>query len=213
MGTCRAGGGAIFRRAPGCSPGFRSRADPDGTTGTGAGLGQGAPVLPAVDRLDEITGISLHMGAFPAPGRLVSWVKLSPRTIQSGTKNRAGPTDKGNPYLRAALGNAAAAAGRSDTFPGERYRRLARRRGKLKALVADARSILVIIWHLLTDPSARYRDLGPGLIRQPDRQGPQDPQPHPAAPASTPSSRSPRPPDCGRESRSAALHRMLPRTD
>jgi hypothetical protein len=39
-------------------------------------------------------------------------------------------------------------------------RRLARRRGKLKALVAVARSILVIVWHLLSDRSARYRDLG-----------------------------------------------------
>jgi hypothetical protein len=102
------------------------------------------------------------MGAFPTPGHLVSWAKLSPRTIQSGTKNRGGPTGKGNPYLRAALGKAAAAAGRTDTFLGERYRRLARRRGKLKALVAVARSILVIIWHLLTNRAARYRDRGPG---------------------------------------------------
>jgi transposase len=96
-------------------------ADTDGTTGPGAGLGQGAPVLPAVDRLDEITGIgrdaaqqiiaevSLDMSAFPTPGHLVSWAKLSPRTIQSGTKHRSGGTGKGNPYLRAALGAATAA--------------------------------------------------------------------------------------------------------
>jgi transposase len=43
---------------------------------------------------------------------------------------------------------------------GERYRRIVKRRGKLKALVAVARSILVIIWQLLTDPTARYQDLG-----------------------------------------------------
>jgi hypothetical protein len=49
-----------------------------------------------------------------------------------------------------------------DTFPGERYRRIVKRRGKLKALVAVARSILVIVWHLLSDRAARYRDLGPG---------------------------------------------------
>jgi transposase len=147
--------------------------DPDGTTGPGAGLGQGAPVLPAVDRLDEITGIGrdaaqaiiaeigLHMGTFPSPGHLVSWARLSPQTIQSGPKNRAGHTGKGNPYLRAALGEAAATVGKTDTFLGERYRRIARRRGKLKALVAIARSILVIVWHLLADRAARYRDLGP----------------------------------------------------
>ena len=55
----------------------------------------------------------------------------------------------------------AAAAATTRTFLGERYRRLVKRRGKLKALVAVARSILVIIWHLLTDPTTRYHDLGP----------------------------------------------------
>ena len=58
------------------------------------------------------------------------------------------------------LGEAAAAAAKTDTFLGERYRRLVKRRGKLKALVAVARSILVIVWHLLADPTARYHDLG-----------------------------------------------------
>jgi transposase len=148
--------------------------DPDGTTGPGAGLGEGAPALPAVDRLDEITGIGrgaaqaiiaevgLDMTRFPTPGHLVSWAKLSPRTIQSGAKSKAGRTGNGNPYLKAALGEAAASAARTDTFLGERYRRIARRRGKLKALVAVARSILVIIWHLLADRAARFRDLGSG---------------------------------------------------
>ena len=53
------------------------------------------------------------------------------------------------------------AAARSDTFLGERYRRLARRRGKKKAIVAVGRSILIIIWHLLADPQAEFVDLGP----------------------------------------------------
>jgi transposase len=148
--------------------------DPDGTTGPGAGLVEGAPVRPAIDRLDEITGIGrdtaqqiiaeigLDMGRFPTPGHLVSWAKLSPRTIQSGAKSRSGRTGKGNPYLKGVLGEAAAAAARTDTFLGERYRRIVKRRGKLKALVAVARSILVIVWHLLTDPDARFRDLGAG---------------------------------------------------
>ena len=148
--------------------------DPDGSTGPGAGLGDDAPVLPALDRLHEIPGISrttaqgivaeigLDMGRFPTPGHLVSWAKLSPRTIQSGPRNRAGKTGKGNPYLKAILGEAAAAAARTDTFLGERYRRIVRRRGKLKALVAIARTILVIIWHLLTSRTARFRELGAG---------------------------------------------------
>jgi transposase len=81
----------------------------------------------------------------PTPGHLVSWAKLSPRTIQSGPRSRSGKTGKGNPYLKGILGEAAAAAARTDTFLGERYRRIVKRRGKLKALVAVARSILVII--------------------------------------------------------------------
>jgi transposase len=107
-----------------------------------------------------IAEIGLDMRQFPTSKHLVSWAKLSPRTIQSGPKNRSGQTGKGNPYLKSILGEAAAAASRTDTFLGERYRRLVKRRGKLKALVAVARSILVIIWQLLADPHARYHDLG-----------------------------------------------------
>jgi transposase len=148
--------------------------DADGATGPSAGTGPDAAVLPAVGRLDEITGIGpdgaraiiaeigLDMNRFPTAGHLVSWAKLSPRTIQSGPRSRSGKSGKGNPYLKGILGEAAAAAARTDTFPGERYRRIVKRRGKLKALVAVARSILVIIWHLLADPAARYHDLGAG---------------------------------------------------
>jgi transposase len=100
------------------------------------------------------------MTRFPTAGHLVSWAHLSPRTIQSGARTQPGRTGKGNPYLKGVLGDAAAAAGKTSTFLGERYRRLARRRGKLKALVAVARTILLIIWHLLSDRAARYDDLG-----------------------------------------------------
>jgi transposase len=129
--------------------------------------------LSAVERLDEIPGIGVHnaqsilaeigldMSRFPTPEHLVSWARLCPRTIQSGPVTRAGKTGKGNPYLKGALGEAAAAAAKTSTFLGERYRRLVKRRGKLKALVAVARSILVIIWHLLSNPDARFCDLGP----------------------------------------------------
>ena len=101
------------------------------------------------------------MSRFPTAAHLVSWAKLCPRTIQSGPAPAAARTGKGNPYLKGVLGDAAAAAAKTDTFLGERYRRLVKRRGKLKALVAVARSILVIVWHLLSDPTARFHDLGP----------------------------------------------------
>jgi transposase len=139
--------------------------------GAGTPNGEATP-LAALARLDEIPGIGvraaqtiiaevgLNMAQFPTAGQLVSWAKLSPRTIQSGPRSRSGKTGKGNPYLKGVLGEAAAAAAKTDTFLGERYRRLVRRRGKLKALVAVARSILVVVWHLLADPTARFHDLG-----------------------------------------------------
>lgn len=138
----------------------------------GPAEGPPRPALSAIERLDEITGIGilssqqiiaeigLDMSQFPTAGHLVSWAKISPRTIQSGPRSRSGATGSGNPYLKRALCEAAMVASRTDTFLGERYRRLARRRGKLKALVAVARSILVIVWHLLSDPTARFVDLG-----------------------------------------------------
>ena len=144
----------------------------DGSTGPTAGRGPDAPVLPAIDRLAEIPGISrdtaqviiaevgLDMTRFPTAAHLVSWARLCPRTLQSGARERPGRTAKGNPYLKGVLSNAAAAAGKTGTFLGERYRRLARRRGKLKAIVAIARTLLVIVWHLLTGRAARYCDLG-----------------------------------------------------
>lgn len=128
--------------------------------------------LTAIERLDEIPGISplgaqiilaeigLDMSRFATARHLTSWAKLTPRTIQSGAKHRAGKTGKGNPYLKGLLGEAAAAAAKTNTFLGERYRRIVKRRGKLKALVAVARSILTIVWHLLADPTKRFVDLG-----------------------------------------------------
>jgi transposase len=110
-----------------------------------------------------IAEIGVDMGRFPTPGHLCSWAKYAPGISESaGKKKGAGATGHGNPYLARILGEAAIAVSRTDTFLGERYRRLAKRRGKRKAQAAIARSILVIIFHLLADPAARFHDLGPG---------------------------------------------------
>ncbi len=101
------------------------------------------------------------MTVFRTSGHLVSWTKLAPRTIQSGARKRGGKTGKGNPYLKGALSRAAVSAAKTNTFLGEHYRRLVRRRGKLKALVAVGRSICVIVWYLLANPALRFHDLGP----------------------------------------------------
>jgi transposase len=71
------------------------------------------------------------------------------------------------------LSEAAVIAGRTDTFLGERYRRIAKRRSKKRAIVAVGRSILVIVWHLLATEDARFIDLGPDHFAKhlyPDRQ-------------------------------------------
>src|SRR5215207_517798 len=131
------------------------------------------PFGQAVDRLDEITGvgrtaaqlilaeIGTDMGRFPTAGHLASWAKFTPGVKESAGKTKGkSSTGHGNRYLARVLGEAAVAAGRTDTFLGERYRRIARRRGTKRAIVAVGRSILVIVWHLLSDPDARFADLG-----------------------------------------------------
>ena len=147
--------------------------DATGETGPGCGTSPDAQVLAAAYRLAEIPGISvmlaiviiaeigLNMTLFPTAAHLVSWIGLCRSARQSGTRHGKGKQKKGNSYARAAAGQAAIGASGTGTFLGERYRRIARRRGKAIAQVAVARSIMIIAWHLLSDPAARYRDLGP----------------------------------------------------
>jgi transposase len=104
------------------------------------------------------------MTRFPTAGQLGSWAKFAPGVTESaGKRKRRGSTGHGNPYLARVLGEAAVAASKTDTFLGARYRRIARRRGKQRAMVAVGRSILVIVWHLLADPTLRFQDLGAGF--------------------------------------------------
>jgi transposase len=69
-------------------------------------------------------------------------------------------------YLARVLGKAAVAAARTDSFLGERNRRIARRRGAKKAIVAVGRSILVIAWRPVSNPQARSHDLGSDFFSQ-----------------------------------------------
>jgi transposase len=131
-----------------------------------------APFVQAAAKLDEITGvgqraaqelvaeIGVDMTVFPTAAHLVSWAKFAPIEASSAGRRKGGSTGKGNPWLAGTLGEIVAATARTDTFLGERYRRLVRRRGKKRAVVAVGNSVLTIIWHLLSDPDARYHDLG-----------------------------------------------------
>ena len=144
----------------------------------------GILLLGLADRLDEVTGIGAVNGRviiaelgtdpsqFPTPGHAAGWARLTPRSRQSGETSRPGRTGKGNPYLRGALGQAAMTAAKTDTRLGAMYRRIARKRGKQKAIVAVSRVICEIAWILICDPSARYTELGPDYYhpRSPARQ-------------------------------------------
>jgi transposase len=125
-------------------------------------------------RLDEIPGIGpvaaaviiaeigVDMTRFPTAGHLCSWARFAPGVKTSAGKSKGnGSTGHGNRYLARTLGEVAVTADRSGTFLGARYRRITRRRGKKKAMVAVGRSILVIVWHVLSDSDTRFHDLGP----------------------------------------------------
>lgn len=150
-------------------------ADADGTAGPGAGLGPDAAVLPAIARLDEIPGVSaqiaagliaeigLDMAVFPTPQALVSWCGLAPVPHQSGPRKGRGKKGHGNSYARRLAVQAGNGAARTGTFLGERHKRIRSRPGGggwKKANAAVGRSVMIIVWHLLKDPSARYADLG-----------------------------------------------------
>lgn len=144
-------------------------------TVTGEVLPTPDAVAQAVERISAIPGggrktaravigeIGLDMAIFTNAQRLCSEGPRPrlPRTVQSGRKTKGGPTGKGNPYLKAALRQMATGAAKTNTFLGERYRRLVKRMPKAKALAAIERSILVVIFHLLSDPHATFTDLGP----------------------------------------------------
>jgi transposase len=134
-----------------------------------------APFADAVTRLDAIPGVGptaaaviiaevgLDMSRFPTPAHLGSWARFAPGVKQSAGRTKgSGSSGHGDRYLARILGEVAVSAARTDTFLGQRYRRIARRRGKKKAVVAVGRSVLVIVWHLLSDPEAQFHDLGSG---------------------------------------------------
>jgi len=101
------------------------------------------------------------MGRFRTGANLASWAGVCPGHHESAGKRKSGKTRHGDRWLTGALGTAAMAAARTKdtTYLGARYRRLAPRLGKKKALVAIEHSILVAVWHMLTN-NVDYHDLG-----------------------------------------------------
>ena len=136
----------------------------------------------AIARLETIPGVGrrtaealvaelgLDLRRFPTAGHLASWAGMCPGNHESAGKRLSGKTRKGNRALRAALVEAAHAAGHTkQTYLGAQFRRLAARRGKKRAAVAVGHSILVIAYHLLTEGTV-YQDLGAQYFDQRARQ-------------------------------------------
>ncbi|HME64701.1 MAG TPA: IS110 family transposase [Streptosporangiaceae bacterium] len=109
---------------------------------------------------DAVAETGIDMTRFRTGGHLSSWAGKTPLDNQSGTRNGRSKSKKGNRYLGGLLGETAVAAGKTQTREGARYRRLARRRGKAKALVAVGNTQLKVYHKLLSNPGMRYQDLG-----------------------------------------------------
>ena len=183
---------AIPRAAPCCTA--------CGVSGGGHAPGcadEGTTPLSLAGRLDEITGIGecnarvviAELGTdpstFPTPGHAAAWARLTPRTMQSGETARPGRTGKGNRYIRGALGQAAMTAAKTDTRLGAMYRRIARKRGKQKAIVAVSRIML----RDRLDPHLRPRR----PLRRTRSRLLQSAQPRPSDPGQDPRHRAPQP--------------------
>ncbi len=139
------------------------------------------PFGAALDLLDTIPGIARRgaeiilaelgtdLSRFGTAAQLASWAGLCPGNHESAGKRTSGKTRQGNPWLRGLLVEAAQAAGRTQTYLGARFRRLAARKGRKKAAVAVAHAILRIVYYLLTRQTP-YQDLGVTYLDNRDRQ-------------------------------------------
>jgi transposase len=130
------------------------------------------PFRGARDLITTIPGISVlvadviiaetgaDMARFPTAGHLASWAGTCPGSNKSAGRVKSTKTRPGNPYLKGALGIAAMSAARSqDTYLAAKYRRIASRRGPIKAIVAVEHAILIAIWNMITN-GVFYDDLG-----------------------------------------------------
>lgn len=140
------------------------------------------PFEAVIERLDTIPGVAREtaevivseigtdMSRFPTANHLASWAGVAPGNRESAGKRLSGRTTKGNQALRTALTQAAWAASHTkNTYLSAQYHRLVSRRGRKKALVAVAHSILIIAYHLI-EKQETYHALGANYF---DRRNPE----------------------------------------
>jgi len=139
------------------------------------------PFEDQIRRIDEVTGLARRaieivlaelgwdMGQFPDAAHAASWVGICPGNHESGGKRLSGKIRKGNRWLKAALVQAAHATGRTNSYLGEQYRRLSKRRGSKRAAVAVGHSLLVIVYHMLKTGEP-YQEKGASYFDERDQQ-------------------------------------------
>jgi transposase len=114
-----------------------------------------------IERIDAVTGLARRsievllgelgwdMSHFPDAAHAASWVGICPGQHETGGKQHSGRTRQGNRWAKTTLIQAAHAAGHTQTYLGEQYRRISARRGSKKAAMAVGHSILVIFYHMV----------------------------------------------------------------
>jgi transposase len=119
--------------------------------------------IPGIDRLasaDILAEIGADMGQYPSPRHLASWSAICPGNNESAGKRKSGKTRKANRWLRRILTQVAWAASRcKKTYFSAQYHRIAHKRGKKRAIIAVAHSILLTAYQMLSHRQ-HYRELG-----------------------------------------------------
>jgi transposase len=129
---------------------------------------QTIPGIRAVAAAAILAEIGVDMSRFPTAGHLASWAGLCPSNKESAGKRMTGPMNRGNVWLRSIMGEVAWASIKTRaTYFHAQFHRIARRRGRNKAAMAVAHSLLIVVYHVLRTGQP-YAELGAGYLDQLD---------------------------------------------